>query len=157
APAAEPPAVPKGVEVLARGPIHEAFATPTTEPQPTAAVSKKPPKAIDELPPEEKPEGKVAWIGGYWAWDDDRKDFLWVSGIWRAPPPGKKWVAGYWRESGEQWQWVPGFWTVADEQKAESQDITYLPKPPASPATAPPGKPPESDSFYVPGHWVWTG
>ena len=28
-PLAEPPPVPKGVEVMARGPIHEAFATPT--------------------------------------------------------------------------------------------------------------------------------
>src|SRR5262249_4395762 len=51
------PPVPKGVEVLARGPVHEAFATPTTEPAPTKAVAKKPPKPLDELPPEEKPEG----------------------------------------------------------------------------------------------------
>src|SRR5258708_34655375 len=31
----EAPPVPKGVEVLARGPVPEAFATPTTEPMPT--------------------------------------------------------------------------------------------------------------------------
>lgn len=33
------------------------------------------------LPPDQKPEGDdVAWIPGYWAWDDERNDFLWVSG-----------------------------------------------------------------------------
>ena len=36
------------------------------------------------------------WIPGYWAWDDERADFLWVSGIWRALPPGRQWVPGYW-------------------------------------------------------------
>jgi len=42
------PAVPKGVEVLARGPVHEAFAAPTTDPVPTNPVPKEPPKTLDE-------------------------------------------------------------------------------------------------------------
>src|SRR5271166_3999150 len=67
-----PPPVPQGVEVLARGPVHEAFAELTAEPQPTKVVSKQPPKPLQEMPPEEKPDGAVTWIGGYWAWDDDR-------------------------------------------------------------------------------------
>src|SRR4029077_1083903 len=97
--AADPPAIavevsPRGVEVLARGPIHEAFASLTINPQPTTAIAKPPPALLEELPPEEKPEGQVTWIGGYWAWDDDRNDFLWVSGTWRTPPAGKRWVAG---------------------------------------------------------------
>src|SRR5947209_6439232 len=87
--ATELPPAPKGVEVLARGPVHEAFATPTAEPQATKPVPKQPPKPLDELPPEEKPEGDVVWIGGYWHWDDERNDFLWVTGIWRVVPPGK--------------------------------------------------------------------
>src|SRR5438552_44672 len=78
--------VPKGVEVQARGPIHEAFATPTSEAKATPGVNKKPPAPIEEMPPEEKPEGDVVWIGGYWAWDDDRTDYLWVSGCWRNKP-----------------------------------------------------------------------
>src|SRR5262245_40869295 len=77
------PAVPQqGVEVLARGPIHEAFATPTADPAPTKSVPKKPPAPLDEMPPDEKPDGNVTWIGGYWAWDEDRKEFIWVSGTW---------------------------------------------------------------------------
>lgn len=162
APPDEPQPMPKGVEVLARGPIHEAFATPTTEPQPTRPISKKPPKPIDELPPAEKPEGDVVWISGYWAWDDEREDFLWVSGIWRTAPPNKHWVAGYWKDNGDQWQWVPGFW-MANARPAqdgtgagqEAQEVTYFPKPPEPPETAPPPKPPVEDIFYVPGVWVW--
>src|SRR5438034_9399308 len=162
APAAEPPPVPKGVEVLARGPVHEAFATPTSEPMPTRPVAKQPPKPLEELPPDEKPEGDMIWIGGYWGWDDDRSDYLWVSGIWRTPPPGKQWVAGYWREEGTSWQWVPGFWSAAQQSQAgtqggDKQDVTYMPAPPAPPEVAAPGEPPNADSFYVPGCWVWRG
>src|SRR5262245_15101358 len=87
------PAVPKGVEVLARGPVHEAFASLADSAPPSVQVKKKPPDALEEMPPDEKPEGDVVWIGGYWAWDDDRTDFLWVSGIWRVQPPEKRWVA----------------------------------------------------------------
>jgi hypothetical protein len=150
----EPPPVPKGIEVLARGPVHEAFASLTGEPVATQPVSKQPPKPIEEMPPTEKPEGDVIWIGGYWAYDDDRKDFLWVSGVWRTPPPGKQWIAGYWREEGDQWQWVPGFWTVSEKDQ-ETKDVTYLPKPPEPPAVAAPGQAPAADCFYVPGTWVW--
>jgi hypothetical protein len=160
APAAEKSAesadAPKGVEVLARGPVHEAFATPTSEPQPTAPVAKKPPAPIEELPPEQKPEGDVQWIGGYWAWDDDRADYLWVSGVWRTPPPGKHWVAGYWRADGDKWQWVPGFWAEAHTD-GDKHDLTYLPKPPDAPETAPAGPPPNGDSFWVPGQYEWAG
>src|SRR6185437_929531 len=70
--------VPDGIEVQARGPIHEAFAGPTTEAAPTTAIDKKPPAMIDELPPAEKPSGNVIWISGYWAYDEDHKDYLWV-------------------------------------------------------------------------------
>src|SRR5262249_6529295 len=142
----DPPPVPKGVEVLARGPVHEAFATPTSEPIPTKPIAKRPPNPLEEMPPDQKPEGEVSWIAGYWAWDDARSDFLWGSGIWRPAPPGKRWVAGYWREDGNQWMWVPGFWTAnvqqtaavqgAPAQQEVAQEITYLPQPPAPPEVA---------------------
>src|SRR5260370_13276135 len=69
------PPAPQGVEVLARGPVHEAFATPTTDPAPTKPVRKAPPAVLDELPPSEKPEGATC-IGGYLALDDERSDLL---------------------------------------------------------------------------------
>jgi hypothetical protein len=156
-PAEAPPPVPKGVEVMARGPIHEAFASPTTQPAPTKSVPKQPPKPINEVPPEDKPAGEVVWIGGYWGWDDDRNDFLWVSGVWRTVPPGKQWVAGYWREQGEQWQWVNGFWSEAAPKGGEVKQVTYLPEPPKPPEVAAPGQAPNQESFYVPGNYVWNG
>ncbi|MSQ94289.1 MAG: hypothetical protein EXR98_07005 [Gemmataceae bacterium] len=154
-PAANPGEVPKGVEVLTRGPVHEAFASPSTEPRATPLIAKKPPTPIEEMPPEERPEGDVVWIGGYFAWDDDRADYLWVSGCWRVKPVGKEWVPGYWREVGPNTQWVAGFWTNTPEQKA--QGVTYYPEPPAPPNVAPPGEPPVADNFHIPGHWMWSG
>src|ERR1043165_6602306 len=103
-PVPAPGQVPKGVEVMTRGPVHEAFASPVTEPKAAPQIAKKPPLPIDEMPPEERPEGEVVWIGGYWSWDDDRVDSLWVSGCWRAKPTGKEWVPGYWREVGSNRQ-----------------------------------------------------
>jgi hypothetical protein len=151
-----PVEVPRGVEVLARGPVHEAFASPTAEPAPTHPVSRKPPAPIEELTPADKPEGDVTWIGGYWAWDDDRSDFLWVSGVWRTPPPGKQWVPGYWREEGDNWQYVSGFWTAAAPDGGV-KEVAYLPKPPEPLRTAPPGEPPAADCFFIPPNWAWTG
>ena len=152
----EPAGVPRGVEVQARGPVHEAFATPNADPKPTPTIAKKPPAPLEEMPPEEKPEGESSWIAGYWVFDDDRQDFLWVSGCWRVKPEGKDWVPGYWREQGDRWQWVSGFWTNTAAQ-GRKQEVTYYPEPPAPPQVAPPGDPPNADAFYVPGYQMWNG
>jgi WXXGXW repeat (2 copies) len=159
------PEVPKGIDVQARGPVHEAFANPSAESGAIAPVPKKPPLAIEEMPPAEKPEGQVAWIGGYWHYDDDRKDFLWVSGCWRTTPPGRQWIGGYWREQGDQWQWVSGFWAANTAQAAPAAggqpaaakpaELTYYPEPPKPPQVAPPGPQPSPDTFYMPGAYVW--
>ena len=105
--------------MLTRGPVHEAFAeTVTFDPEPGIVVPKAPPAAIEEVPPEQRPEGaNVAWIPGYWGWDDERNDFLWVSGIWRDLPPGRQWVPGYWGKSAQGYQWTSGYW--ADAQVSE--------------------------------------
>jgi len=61
-----------GATVLTRGPVHEAFAGVISyNPEPGVVVTKAPPAPIEEMPPEEKPEGdNVTWIPGYWGWDD---------------------------------------------------------------------------------------
>jgi len=151
---AELPPVPKGVDVLARGPVHEAFATPTTQPQAAPLCPKQPPAPLEEMAPEERPDSNNIWIGGYWAWDDEARDFLWVSGCWRTPPPGKEWVAGYWRESAGQWQWVSGFWANA-RQDSRPAEVTYYPEPPPPPQVAAPPPAPAADMIYVPGYWTW--
>lgn len=139
-------------EVLTRGPIHEAFAeTITFDPQPGLIAPKAPPAAIEELPPDQKPAGEnVAWIPGYWAWDDDRSDFLWVSGIWRSLPPGRQWLPGYWGKSSDGDQWTSGYW--AD---AEQSDVRYLPEPPTTVESGPNVEAPSSDHIWIPGCWVW--
>lgn len=140
------------VQVLTRGPVHEAFAeTVTFDPRPGIVVPKMPPDAIEELPPEQRPEGaNVTWIPGYSAWDDERDDFLWVSGIWRDLPPGRQWVPGYWTESDSGAQWISGYW--AD---AKVREVQYLPEPPATAEVGPNIDAPSADYIWLPGCWVW--
>jgi hypothetical protein len=59
-----PPNSQQGIEVLTRGPVHEAFVeTVTFDPEPGLIVPTVPPAPIEELPPEQRPEGtNVAWI-----------------------------------------------------------------------------------------------
>ena len=142
----------QGIEVLTRGPVHEAFAeTVTFDPEPGIVIAKVPPESIEEVTPDQKPEGaNVAWIPGYWGWDDERNDFLWVSGIWRALPPGRQWIPGYWALSGQNYQWTSGYW--AD---AQANEIQYLPEPPATVEVGPNIAAPSTDSTWLPGCWVW--
>ena len=110
-----PPAPPQppGQEIQTRGPVHESFAQPVVyDPKPGAVIPRRPPDPIEELPPDQKPEGaNVQWIPGYWAWDDARRDYLWISGVWRNIPPGRQWNPGYWHQVDGGVQWVSGTWT----------------------------------------------
>src|SRR5262245_60231097 len=46
-----------GVEVQARGPVHEAYAQPNgSDPRPGPVVNKQPPDPVPETPPDQKPE-----------------------------------------------------------------------------------------------------
>lgn len=141
-----------GATVLTRGPVHEAFAGIVTyDAEPGVVISKAPPAVIEEMPPEERPEGdNVTWIPGYWAWDDERTDFLWVSGTWRALPPGREWMAGYWGQTSQGYQWTSGYW--AD---ASARETTYLPAPPATVEVGPNIAAPSDDYGWTPGCWVW--
>ena len=143
----------EGVEVLTHGPIHEAFAeTVEFDSQEGMVVQKAPPEPIEELPPDQKPEGEdVEWIPGYWAWDDEKNDFIWVSGLWRAPPPGREWVPGYWVRASEGFQWVSGYWGKAGVGETE-----YLPEPPETVESGPNAYAPSPDYGWIPGCWIWS-
>jgi len=152
APPAPMAAAEDGAQVLTRGPVHEAFAeTVTYNPEPGIVVPKAPPAAIEELPPEQRLAGtNVAWIPGYWGWDDERSDFLWVSGIWRDLPPGRQWVPGYWGQSAQGHQWTCGYWA-----NAQVSNVEYLPEPPATAESGPNIAAPTPDNIWLPGSWIW--
>ncbi len=146
-------AVPEAdVEAFARGQVHEAFADVyELDPAPSVIVTVAPPTAVDELPPEDAPTGdNVQWISGYWGWDTEATDYIWVSGVWRDVPPGRRWVPGYWAEVAGGFQWVSGFWS-----NAESQELAYVPQPPASLEVGPNVPPPSDDQVWVPGNWTY--
>jgi hypothetical protein len=141
-----------GTQAMTRGPIHEAYAEPvhSGSVQPIM-VPGRPPAAINEVTPDIKPAAENAlWIDGYWSWSDDRRDFIWVSGVWRVPPPGQQWVPGYWTEVPGGYQWVAGFWNPI-----RTEDVTYYPEPPASTEEGPTGTPPSANDLWVPGCWLW--
>lgn len=156
-PAAEPsppalPAAGEDVETLLRGPLHEAFAEPIPlNPQPATVVPKQPPEPIEELPPEAKPaDQNVIWIPGYWAWDEEREDFLYVSGVWRVPPQDRRWVPGYWTQTQGGYQWVSGFWSATGVA-----EVQYLPAPPESLESGPSSPSPSTEHYWVSGNWCY--
>jgi hypothetical protein len=145
-------------QVLTQGPVHEAFAAPVVhDPKAAPVVSREPPAAIHEQPPDQKPAGQnIHWIPGYWGWDPSRNDFVWVSGLWREPPPGTQWVPGYWHSVDSGFQWVPGAWMPASSPQSSGQDqATYLPAPPQSLESGPNVPQPGPNVAWTPGYWSW--
>jgi hypothetical protein len=132
--------------------VHEAFAVPADKaPVAGPVVPQPPPAPVPEVPPEQRPEGdNVAWVPGYWGWDAGRNDYVWVSGCWRVPPPGRQWVPGYWTQTADGCQWVSGFWAPAGQQ-----ELPYLPQPPESLEVGPATPAPDDNSYYVPGCWLY--
>jgi hypothetical protein len=140
-------------EVLTSGPVHEAFAEPIEIKNETGIVAPiKPPANIVETMPDQKPIGKqYVWIPGYWAWDAQRTNYIWVSGCWRAAPPDRYWVPGYWYETTGGWEWVAGFWASSPNE----MQIQYLPAPPVVTDLEATGLPPNPNDIWVPSCWYW--
>lgn len=154
-PGVPPEELPAGSEVLAGGPVHEAFAKPVSmDAQAPIVVPQQPPQNLQEVPPPEQPAGAgIVWVPGYWAWDADRNDFIWVSGCWRNAPPNTYWVPGHWLQIDTGWEWIGGFWKPITAQP--QQEIEYLPAPPAPIEVEATAAPPLPDQVWVPGCWYW--
>lgn len=143
----------KGIQVENRGPVHEAFANPgaPVRGKEGSYSDKAPPPPIPELPPDEKPAGdNVQWISGYWQWDVEKKDYIWVSGFWRNAPPGRSWTPGEWRAENGQYRYIPGFWRPSDQNSRRID----LPEPPKTVENGPNVPAPHKDAIWIPGHWV---
>ena len=135
-----------------RGPVHEGFAQPGANVRGkgiTAPVA--PPAPVDEVPPEPKPEGAgVKFLPGYWHWDAEREDFVWVCGCYRTAPPERTWEPGRWKEANKVWTYFPGYWRPTDAKTLAAN----LPEPPASKDEAPaPNTNP--NAMWVPGFWEY--
>jgi hypothetical protein len=151
-----------GVKVAEKGPIHEAFAQPGAEVRGKEMTAPKaPPPAITEVPPDLKPEGaNVKWIPGYWQWDENKNDFIWVSGFYRNVPPNRDWQPGKWIEKDGKNVYTPGFWSPT----APSNLKDDLPEPPKSIENGPSTPTDNPNAIWVPGGWdyrngkfVWRG
>ena len=134
------------------GPLHEAFLSPRKDRNPVR-IEKAPPPPLSERPGIDPPSTSAEWIEGYWEWDAGRNDFVWVTGTWRVPPPGRFWVNGYWKRDDQGWYRVPGFWS---ERKTDRLDYRKN-GPPQDRPDDEPGEPPSADCFYIPGQYYPDG
>ncbi|HEX5445322.1 MAG TPA: hypothetical protein VFW87_15970 [Pirellulales bacterium] len=144
------------VDVERRGPMHEGFAQPAvTGTNDAFVVSKRPPTPLREYPPVLRPAAsQAAWLPGYWGWDGAKEDFLWITGVWRLPPPGMRWIPGYWSAHDQQLVWTSGFWFPI-----ERRHVHYEAAAPARQPHQPDLPKPADDAreqFYVPGYWMTT-
>lgn len=132
-----------------KGPIHNAFAVPVKGEIVLEAISQEPPPDISEtIPP--YLDSNESWIHGYWTWIPSQNDFVWVSGVWRLPPPQKIWIDGLWLKLEEGWVWVHGFWSP------ELTEYTYIQDAPPAPIEEDAGLPPGEDYFWNPGYWSYS-
>ena len=142
----------EGYEVLTRGPIHEAFADVSVdETQSSAVTNRTVPDPLQEIPPDYRPKGDdVAWISGYWSWDEEQDDFIWVSGVWRDVPPGRQWIPGYWTWENDTNMYISGFWS-----EVEQAETVYYPPPPETQEAGPNSEAPTLYHVWTAGHWIW--
>jgi hypothetical protein len=150
--------------VSASSPGHEALGAPGKDSKPERS-DRSPPLAIVERPGAATPSPNAQWIGGYWTWNESRRDFDWVTGVWHVAPAGKFWVSGYWRRDPTGWWRVPGFWSEGRAAApAPGHDAPAVP--PELGRTRPLlperprefiGPPPGPGYFYVPGEYVPQG
>jgi hypothetical protein len=128
---------------------HEVIRPPAKDAAPEH-FDKAPPRSINERPGVRPPGPNYQWIEGYWDWDKARNDFVWVTGTWRVPPPGRFWVNGYWRRDAKGWFRVPGQWSGRPTQKVDWRKTG----PPADRPEEVIGPAPGPDYFYVSGQYI---
>lgn len=132
------------------GPVHEAYLTPSTEGGAILqSIANTPPSPINEQQPP-KCHAEAIWISGYWSWEHNKNDFVWVSGVWRRPPSGHVWISGYWKKFDVGWAWVRGFWS-----KDSEYNLKYIDKAPPDPKEEKISASPGDDHFWMPGYWAY--
>jgi hypothetical protein len=136
------------IKIYEEGPINEAYLSKFGGNNLILdAIPREPPYPINErIPPQT--DMQAEWVPGYWAWQDEINDFVWVSGVWRKPPPGHLWISGFWKKFEEGWVWIHGFWNRMSE--ANLHYIGIAP-PDSIEEDVPP--PPNEGYAWNPGYW----
>jgi len=136
--------------VYEKGPVHEAFVTASSEGGVILqSIALRPPAPVNENRPPQC-HAEAIWIPGYWAWVKNIENFVWVSGVWRKPPPDHVWISGYWKQFDRGWAWVRGFWSKVPElQLNYIVDRPHEPKHEAIPQS------PGNNYFWMPGYWEY--
>jgi hypothetical protein len=61
------------------------------------------------------PGPDYVWIDGYWAWDYNYREYVWVQSHWElAPYAGAYWIPGYWEYYRNRYRWVAACWLPRD-------------------------------------------
>lgn len=137
------------IQTHENGPVHEAFITKVNGSLLIEAINKKPPEPLKESVPKQR-DMQAEWIPGYWYWDIQFNDFVWVSGVWRRPPPGHQWNFGFWKKYDQEWVRIPGYWSRSPEQYTD-----YIQVPPPNQLDENMSPAINSNYFWVPGHWCF--
>ena len=145
---------------------HESI-TPLTSTTSSPRIAQAPPPPVDEPDRGERPGPSSVWIDGHWDWDTSLADFVWASGEWREPPPGKIWLNGAWRRDNQGWYRVPGLWidgpTARVERPTTAADLPRVATdwrtqgPPAERPETTITAAPETNTFWIPGRWAPDG
>lgn len=135
-------------EPLPLGVIHEAYVSKENIPVLYSAVLEEPPDPINEKKPEAQPPGTV-WVPGYWSWSAEEKEYVWISGFYRKPPPERVWIEGLWREFDELgWVWLNGFWSAH-----LLEESSFIQAAPPGVISEVPGFPESGNFFWDAGYW----
>jgi len=144
---------------------HDALQAPEPRTRADRVYSRQqPPAPIAERPAGVRPGRRAQWVPGYWDWDTEQNQFVWVGGTWQVAPPGSIWVAGRWRRDDGGWYRVPGFWSrrrelqgALNNDAAASQPSWRATGPPADHPADTPAAAPGPDFFFIPGHYTPDG
>jgi len=118
-----------------------------------AVVEQEPPEdQTEEVDEAAKPSATAVWIPGYWRWDKAAKQYVWVGGLWREPPPGLVWHPGHWKKTASGWAWIAGHWGKPGEKDLV---IVKSAPPPVKVETKP--AQPGPGYVWASGHWRWNG
>ena len=142
----------QGVQVLTRGPVHEAFAeTVTFDPEPGVVVPKAPPAAIEEFPPGSDRQGPTSrGFPAIGAGTTIGTIFCGSAAFGATCRPAASGCPATGASPGKASSGLPG--TGPMPRRAR---WTYLPEPPASVESGPNVAARSADNTWLPGCWIW--